>query len=186
MGAPLCSPAVGQFINGNSLAAGASCTIAVIFTPTHVGAESSTLVVDDNAPPGHYNGVSGPVQNVNLSGTGLLAPTFTVASQSILYGTNSVTFSGTISAVGPSSHPGTFYPPLGDSISVNVGAGLLTGAGTITDATGDFSITVTGTAALGVAGSPYTVLYSFAGDTPNSFYSATNSATTLERCLQFR
>jgi hypothetical protein len=47
---------------GNSLAAGANCTIAVMFTPSLNAAEAATLTITDNA--------SGSPQTVNLSGTG--------------------------------------------------------------------------------------------------------------------
>jgi FG-GAP-like repeat/Abnormal spindle-like microcephaly-assoc'd, ASPM-SPD-2-Hydin/FG-GAP repeat len=47
---------------GSSLAAGASCTISVTFTPTASGTRSGTLSVADNAP--------GTPQTASLSGTG--------------------------------------------------------------------------------------------------------------------
>src|SRR4029077_14495146 len=47
---------------GSSLAAGASCTISVTFTPTASGTRSGTLSVTDNAP--------GTPQTASLSGTG--------------------------------------------------------------------------------------------------------------------
>jgi hypothetical protein len=53
----------------NSMAAGASCTVSVTFTPTATGARQGTLVLTDNG--------SGSPQTVPLSGTGLdftLAP----------------------------------------------------------------------------------------------------------------
>jgi FG-GAP-like repeat/Abnormal spindle-like microcephaly-assoc'd, ASPM-SPD-2-Hydin len=50
---------------GNSLAAGSSCNISVIFTPTATGSRTATLSVSDSDP-------TGP-QTADLSGTGLLA-----------------------------------------------------------------------------------------------------------------
>jgi centrosomal CEP192-like protein len=47
---------------GSSLAAGASCTISVTFTPTTLGNESATLNITDDA--------TGSPQTVSLSGTG--------------------------------------------------------------------------------------------------------------------
>jgi len=51
-----------------SLAAGASCTITITFTPSAKGARVATLKITDNA-----GGVSGTQQSVALSGTGLAA-----------------------------------------------------------------------------------------------------------------
>jgi Abnormal spindle-like microcephaly-assoc'd, ASPM-SPD-2-Hydin/Cep192 domain 4 len=51
---------------GSSLAAGASCTISVTFTPSAAGTRSSTLAVSDDAP--------GSPQTASLTGTGLLPP----------------------------------------------------------------------------------------------------------------
>lgn len=52
---------------GASLAASASCTISVVFTPTGAGAASGSLTVTSNA--------AGSPQAVSLSGTGALAST---------------------------------------------------------------------------------------------------------------
>ena len=49
------------------LAAGASCTVAVTFTPSVTGAESGTLTITDN-----NLGVDGTLQTVSLSGAGVL------------------------------------------------------------------------------------------------------------------
>jgi hypothetical protein len=48
---------------GSSLAAGAKCTISVMFTPSLAAAEAATLSITDNA--------SGGSQTVSLSGTGI-------------------------------------------------------------------------------------------------------------------
>lgn len=50
---------------GSSLAAGASCTIDITFTPTQAGTGTGTLAVTDNAP--------GSPQTAGLSGTGVAA-----------------------------------------------------------------------------------------------------------------
>ncbi len=57
---------------GESLAAGASCTIAVTFTPTSVASFTATISVADNA--------AGSPQTVSLSGAGIAAPDFTVSA----------------------------------------------------------------------------------------------------------
>jgi hypothetical protein len=57
---------------GTTLAAGASCTISVTFTPTSAASFTATLSVADNA--------SGSPQTVALSGTGTPLPSFTISS----------------------------------------------------------------------------------------------------------
>jgi hypothetical protein len=57
---------------GTALNAGASCTIAVTFSPTSASTYSATLTVADNA--------SATPQSVALSGTGAAAPSFTLSS----------------------------------------------------------------------------------------------------------
>ena len=57
------------------LAAGLTCTIAVAFTPSALGARTATLTITDNAGAG--------TQNVALSGTGLITTTVTPAHFSI-------------------------------------------------------------------------------------------------------
>jgi Ca2+-binding RTX toxin-like protein len=51
-----------------SLAGGASCTVAVTFTPTAAGARNAILRFTDN-----HNGVAGSTQDVTLNGTGIAA-----------------------------------------------------------------------------------------------------------------
>jgi hypothetical protein len=58
-----------------SLAAGASCTISVMFTPSVAGAETATLTVNDNAAAAQYRTLTS-----GLSGTGLADATLTPAS----------------------------------------------------------------------------------------------------------
>ena len=48
---------------GASLAAGGSCTVAILFTPSAIGARGTSLVITDNA--------SGSPQSISLSGTGV-------------------------------------------------------------------------------------------------------------------
>jgi subtilase family serine protease len=74
---------------GSTLAAGKSCTISVIFTPTQVGALTGTLSVNDN-------GTNSP-QTVSLSGTGKAQAALTPAT---------ATYSATV--VGKSSAAKTF------------------------------------------------------------------------------
>ena len=95
-----------------------------------------------------------------------------LSNQTITYGDNSVALTGTLSAnCGVSC---TVYPPNGEAVSVTIGAA--SGSGTI-GAMGAFSVTVTGTAALGVSGSPYTIAYSYGGD--SNFNTAGDMSTKL-------
>ena len=104
---------------GESLAAGASCTIAVTFTPGSVADFAATVSVADNA--------AGSPQTASLSGDGIAAPDFTVsvtpATETVSYGgvaTYQVTvgeingdFSGSValSAAGlPTGATATFAP----------------------------------------------------------------------------
>jgi hypothetical protein len=73
-----------------SLAAGASCTVAVTFTPTAVGARPATLrVTDDSA------NTAGSTQNVTLNGTGRApAPVIAVTPSPVAFGNNSLLLGG--------------------------------------------------------------------------------------------
>src|SRR5256885_5002708 len=66
---------------GVTLAAGASCTFAVTFTPTASGNRSATLNITDNA--------GGSPQHVNLAGTGI-GPMATLNPTSLSFGNQSV------------------------------------------------------------------------------------------------
>jgi hypothetical protein len=57
---------------GETLAAGASCTISVTFTPSSVASFAATISVADNA--------TGSPQTATLSGAGIAAPDFTVTT----------------------------------------------------------------------------------------------------------
>ncbi len=72
--------------SGQSLAAGASCTVAVTFTPTASGARTASLTYTDNA--------GNSPQSIGLSGTGG-APSVSFSATSLNFGTQNV---GTTSA----------------------------------------------------------------------------------------
>jgi len=104
------------------------------------------------------------------------SPAFSnLSNQTITYGQNSVTLTGTLSANCGTAGCSTVYPPSGETITVKIGN--MPGSGTIAGNYGAFSVTVTGTAALMVSGSPYTIYYSYAGD--SNFNPATDKSTTL-------
>jgi hypothetical protein len=93
---------------GASLAAGGSCTIAILFTPSAIGARVASLVITDNA--------SGSPQSVSLSGTGVhdVVLTWTANETSGVTGYNVYrgTTSGGESSTALNSTPinGTTYP----------------------------------------------------------------------------
>ncbi|HEX4322130.1 MAG TPA: choice-of-anchor D domain-containing protein [Acidobacteriaceae bacterium] len=67
---------------GTSLAAGASCTISIVFKPTVAGAATAKLVATDSA--------SGSPQSVALSGTGASQATISFSPASITFPTTKV------------------------------------------------------------------------------------------------
>ncbi len=95
------------------------------------------------------------------------SPVFSnLTSPSIVYGTATTTLGGHLS-------DGSRLPLAGEQVFVTVNG--VTQTGTL-DANGNFSIAFP-TATLGVANSPYTVTYSYAGD--GNFTSASDSSTTM-------
>ena len=72
---------------GSSLAASASCTLSVTFTPTASGALSGTLSVADSA--------TGSPQSVALSGTGVTAASLAASPSSVAFGNVNVNQSST-------------------------------------------------------------------------------------------
>jgi len=64
---------------GSQVAAGATCTISVVFTPSALHSRSATLTIADNAVPSP--------QTISLLGTGIQveAPTITPANQSLTF-----------------------------------------------------------------------------------------------------
>jgi hypothetical protein len=105
-------------INPATLAAGATCTINVTFTPTALGTRTGTLAVTDNAV--------GSPQTVPLTGTGVAAPSAALMPTSL-------TFSGQMLTTTSAAQPVTLK---------NTGTGPLT-ISTIA-ASGDFAETSTG------------------------------------------
>jgi hypothetical protein len=84
----------------------------------------------------------------------------------IVYGTATTTLSGHLA-------DGTNFPPQGETVSLTLGSVTQTPS---LDASGNFTATFN-TAALGVAGSPYTITYQYGGDA--NFTSASDRSTTL-------
>jgi sugar lactone lactonase YvrE len=104
---------------GSSLAAGANCTISVVFTPTSAGAATATLSIADNA--------SGSPQTSSLTGTGVatsIPPNFSLtaapSSRSVTAG-SAANYTLTLTSVGtPLTSPVTLSAsglPAGASVS---------------------------------------------------------------------
>ena len=92
------------------------------------------------------------------------------ASQSISYGTASVTLSGTVSA-------GSGYPADGETVSVTINGN--TQSATISGGTGGFSVSFP-TATIPPSSSAYTITYAYAGDANlNAATSDTSTALTV-------
>ena len=70
---------------GTGVAANASCTISVTFTPTANGPLSGTLTITDNS-----NGVAGSMQTVTLSGSGTAPPVASLSAPSLSFGNQAV------------------------------------------------------------------------------------------------
>lgn len=82
------------------------------------------------------------------------------------YGTTGITLGGTLSA------PGPVYPAMGETVTVTINGNAQNT--TINDATGDFSINYA-LAGIPASGTPYTITYSYAG---NSVLNAASDAST--------
>ena len=89
------------------------------------------------------------------------------ASQSITAGAASIGLSGTLSS-------GSLHPPAGETVTVTIDG--LTQSTTTTGTGGTFTLNFT-TSAIPASATPYTISYSYAGDT--NFTTAANTSTTL-------
>ena len=152
--------ASGGSCNFGSLAAGASCTVNVTFTPTATGTRTGTISIPTNAP--------NTPNTVQLSGTGLAstAPDFTITTSTptmtVAHAGDSATYIATLNAVNnfggtvainPTSLPGTMgvqYPasvtiaPGGSqNFNVVIVSSLSLGKGT-------FPVTITGSTSSGL------------------------------------
>jgi YVTN family beta-propeller protein len=89
------------------------------------------------------------------------------ASQTITYGASPISLSGVISA------PGPLYPPAPETVSITINGVTVTPS---IGANGTFSTTFI-SHTIPASGSPYTISYSYAGD--SNFNTAGNSSTSL-------
>jgi len=155
-------------------AAGAQ-TLTCAFGDLAAGTNFTIGVSNPNATAGTFTNtatISAANQQV-ISVTSATIAAFATAfsalapSQTIIYGTPSISLSGTISA------PGPLYPPAGEMINVTInGAAQSAPIG----ANGVFAL-VFPTATIPASPTPYAITYSFAVD--SDFAAATNATTTL-------
>jgi hypothetical protein len=69
--------------NCSTVAAGSSCSILVVFTPSAAGARSGTLTITDNDPSGSQSvALSGTASDLQIGGAGSSSPTATVKAGS--------------------------------------------------------------------------------------------------------
>jgi sugar lactone lactonase YvrE len=160
---------------GDSVAAGASCTISVTFTPTVLGDLSGTLTVADDAP--------GSPHIVTLSGTGT-APAAVLSSASLdlgnqRVGTTSTPQTVTLSNTGNAALLFTSITASGDFARTNTcGDSVAAGASCTISVT--FTPTVLGdrsgtlTVADDAPGSPHTVALNGVGLSPVAALSTSN------------
>ena len=96
---------------GATVAAGASCTISVTFTPTAAGTRSASVTVSDSDP-------TSP-QTVSLTGTGTTSPGATLSASSLYFGTQ---------VVGTSSTPQTVTLTNTGTATLDISSIAITGA----------------------------------------------------------
>jgi len=104
-----------------------------------------------------------------------VTPAFSLltTSQSITYGTASVTLSGKLSA------PTGVYPPLGETVAVTINGS--TQDTTISDGAGDFTVVFT-TGTIPASGTPYAISYAYTGDSNfNAAPTDTSTALTVNK-----
>jgi hypothetical protein len=166
---------------GSSLAAGASCTISVTFTPTASGARSATLRVTNSDP-------TSP-QQVALSGTGL-SPAASLAPTSVAFGNQRVNTTSNPSTVtltnsGTATMSITSVSVTGTNASnfaLTNACGATLAAGANCTMTVAFTPSATGsrTASISIVdnapGSPHTVALSGTGTNPVASLSPTSLA----------
>jgi YVTN family beta-propeller protein len=155
-------------------AAGAQ-TLSCTFGNLAAGTKFSIGVTNPTAAAGSYTNTAtitaGNQQVLSISSATILANSTSFSavtpSQTIVFGTATVALSGVISA------PGPLYPPTTETVSVTMNGVAKTAP---IGASGAFSLAYPA-ATIPASATPYTITYSYAGD--STFAAATNSATSL-------
>ncbi len=169
-----------QTNNCSTLAAGASCSIQMTFTPTAVGTRTGTLTITDNAQGGS--------QTVSLSGTGTAAsaPAITLSPTSLTFASTRVTSTTaaqtiTVTNSGDASLTVSGVTVSGDFAQTNTCSTVAAGASCLIQVT--FTPTAVGTRTGTVtitdsaAGSPHTVALNGTG--ADFTVTATNATATV-------
>ncbi|MGB9336226.1 MAG: Ig-like domain repeat protein [Candidatus Acidiferrales bacterium] len=143
-----------------SPAIGASVHVSSVTSSSATLQNTATITADNNA-------TLNPSATITL-GSGLLTPAFSnlTPSQSIPVGTPNISLSGTISS-------GTNFPQAGELVSVTINSTTVNAS---IGSNGNFS-TIFQTSSIPASATPYTITYSYAGD--STFTSASDSSTTL-------
>jgi hypothetical protein len=155
---------------GNFLSADGSATITSINIPS--GSSSASFLYKDIAAgtPTITNSASGLLAATQQETVNMATPTLSgvTASQSISYGTASITLNGMVGAAGP------VYPADGETVAVTINGS--TQNATISGGAGSFSVSFP-TAAIPASGAAYTIFYAYSGD--GNLNAAANTTTTL-------
>ena len=151
-------------IPSGTLAGNSVCEVDITFTPSALGLESAALTFTDNSL-----GIPNSTQSVGLNGTGVTATVFSnlTASQVITVGTSTISLSGKVSA-------GAIFPTSGEMVNITIGPAMQS---VLIGANGNFSTTTFPTGAIPASASPYTISYSYAGD--SNLAAGSDSSTTL-------
>ena len=171
----------------STLAAGASCTISVTFTPSASGARSASLAVADNA--------SGSPQTVALTGTGTAAPIVSLSPTSLTFSgqalnTTSAAKTVTLTNTGTATLTITGYSftgtnPTNFAQTHTCASTLAAGASCTISVTFTPSAAGTRSASLAVAdnasGSPQTVALTGTGNGPGAVLSPTSLSFSAQR-----
>jgi len=147
-------PGALAFVNPGLMPKAGTTNVQVSFSPTDTADYNSVT-----------NIVSVTVNLVTLQFTGLSSLTNT-------YGVTNIILSGELSA-------GSVYPASGEIVSATINA--IAVGGTVTNSTGAFWISYNdpSLATDGAAGSPYAIIYNYAGNAGNGLAPAADSSTTL-------
>ncbi|HTX22388.1 MAG TPA: hypothetical protein VMD27_11120 [Candidatus Aquilonibacter sp.] len=152
-----------------------STTPATIYATTGSGAAANSLIeVVDNGAGSSATTLTTAAANTSFRNVAFAPVKATTAfsglaaNQSVPYGTGSVVLSGKVNA------PYSKYPADGEIITVTINGNAQNT--TVNDSTGDFSINFN---LSGIPPSPYTITYSYAGDTLLSSASDTSKTLTV-------
>src|SRR5262249_42852451 len=141
--------------SGTALDVGTYVIVAQASGPITSAGLYSVTVLGSGVTAGNTPYISVSGGNVNL----IVAPTGSfsglAATQSITYGTTSITLSGTVSGAGP------IYPAMGETVTAIINGNSQ--STTINDATGDFSFSYN-PSSFPASGTAYTIKYVYPGN----------------------